>query len=132
MTLREVVKGYREAHSLSQRQFATNCHLSNGYISMVEKNMNPKTGLPVTPSIPALKKIAAGMGMTLNDLFLLVDDTTINIPTASGGKRKKTPTPDNGDGRNSEAMHLYDSLPETQRQEAVKYLRYLAANVNKQ
>lgn len=44
MTLSDFVKEYRKEHDLSQRQFAAICGLSNGYISMLEKNMNPKTG----------------------------------------------------------------------------------------
>ena len=79
MTLRELVITYRNEKGMSQRQFATACGLSNGYISMLEKNVNPKTGLPVTPSLPALKKIAMGMGLTLNDLFLQADDMPVDL-----------------------------------------------------
>ena len=60
MTLSDLVQEYRREHGLSQRQFASICGLSNGYISMLERNVNPKTGQPVTPSLPALKKIADG------------------------------------------------------------------------
>ncbi len=62
MTLSDFVKEYRKEHDLSQRQFAAICGLSNGYISMLERNLNPKTGLPLTPSLPALKKISTAMG----------------------------------------------------------------------
>ena len=48
MTLRELVMDFRKEHGISQRQFANMCGLSNGYISMLERNSNPKTGLPVT------------------------------------------------------------------------------------
>ena len=49
MTLSDLVQEYRREHGLSQRQFASICGLSNGYISMLERNVNPKTGQPVTP-----------------------------------------------------------------------------------
>ena len=62
MTLSDFVKEYRKEHDLSQRLFAAICGLSNGYISMLERNLNPKTGLPLTPSLPALKKISTVMG----------------------------------------------------------------------
>ena len=52
MTLSDLVQEYRREHGLSQRQFASICGLSNGYISMLERNVNPKTGQPVTPSLP--------------------------------------------------------------------------------
>lgn len=79
MTLGEFVTNYRKEHGLSQRQFATKCGVSNGYVSMIEKNLNPKTQLPLIPSIPALTKIASGMGLTLNDLFRLVDEMPVDI-----------------------------------------------------
>jgi transcriptional regulator with XRE-family HTH domain len=41
MTLKDLIIEYRNDHGLSQRQFATACGLSNGYISMLEKEMNP-------------------------------------------------------------------------------------------
>ena len=46
MTLSDLVQEYRREHGLSQRQFASICGLSNGYISMLERNVNPKTGQP--------------------------------------------------------------------------------------
>ena len=57
MNLGEYVVKYRTAHGLSQRKFAEECGLSNGYISMIEKSLNPQTGTKITPSLPALKKL---------------------------------------------------------------------------
>ena len=37
MTLKDLVIKYRADNGLSQRQFALQCGLSNGYISMLEK-----------------------------------------------------------------------------------------------
>ena len=79
MKLGDLIAQYRSVHSLSQRQFASHCGLSNGYVSMLEKGKNPATNKPVTPTIPQLKKIAAGMGMTLMDLLDQVDDMPIDI-----------------------------------------------------
>ena len=85
MTLGTLVAVFRKEHDLSQRQFAMRCGLSNGYISMLEKNNNPKTGLPVTPSLTALKKIAQGMNMSLDELLSLADDMPVDM-TGSGAK----------------------------------------------
>lgn len=79
MKLRDLIKNYRDTHDLSQRQFANQCNLSNGYISILEKGVNPRTGKPVTPTIPQLKKLADGMGMTLNELFDQVDDMPVSL-----------------------------------------------------
>lgn len=83
MTLSELLVQYRLAHDLSQRQFAVRCGVSNGYISMLERNLNPSTGDPVVPSLPTLKKIASGMGMTLDALFAAVDDMPISLDADS-------------------------------------------------
>lgn len=79
MKLGDLIKAFRDEHSLSQRQFAIQCDLSNGYISILEKGINPSTGKPVTPTLPQFKKIAEGMGITLSELFEQVDDMPIDI-----------------------------------------------------
>lgn len=93
MTLSDFVKEYRKDHDLSQRQFAAICGLSNGYISMLEKNLNPKTGLPLTPSLSALKKIADGMGIPLGDMLTVVDDMPVEL-LSSISDEQKAPTSD--------------------------------------
>lgn len=82
MKLGELIKAYRDDHDLSQRQFAIQCRLSNGYISMLEKNLNPKTGRPVTPTIPQLKKLADGMGVTMSTMLEQVDDMDVDLTSA--------------------------------------------------
>lgn len=83
MKLGDLIREYREKQDLSQRQFADKCDLSNGYISILEKGINPNTGRPVTPTIPQLKKLAAGMNITIMEMFELVDDMPIAITTLS-------------------------------------------------
>lgn len=79
MPLSEYIKAYRKRHGLSQRQFANICGLSNGYIAMIERELNPSTGEPITPSLAALKKMASGMGITLAALFAAVDDIPVDM-----------------------------------------------------
>lgn len=79
MTLKDLVIEYMETHGLSQRQFANACGLSNGYISMIERGVNPSTGAKITPTLATLQKLAVGMGMSLNDLFSKVDDMPVDI-----------------------------------------------------
>lgn len=63
MTLGDCIKEYREEHGLSQRQFSEACGLSNAYISILEKNVNPKTNEPPVPTLGAYKKIANVMDL---------------------------------------------------------------------
>lgn len=79
MKLGDLIRSYRDIHGLSQRQFANQCDLSNGYISILEKGINPSTGKPVTPTLPQMKKLADGMAITLSELFEKVDDMPIDV-----------------------------------------------------
>ena len=79
MKLGKIIKEFRERHNLSQRQFATICGLSNGYVSMLEIGKNPNNGEPLTPSLVTLKKLANGMGVTIDDLMIEADDMDIDI-----------------------------------------------------
>lgn len=79
MKLGDLIREYRDKNYLSQRQFADRCGLSNGYISILEKGLNPNTGKPVTPTIPQLKKLASGMNVTVMEMLELVDDMPIDI-----------------------------------------------------
>lgn len=81
MKLGELIRDYRDRQCLSQRQLAEKCDLSNGYISILEKGVNPNTGKPVTPTIPQLKKLASGMNMTMMEMLELVDDMPIDVTT---------------------------------------------------
>ena len=53
------------------------CGLSNGYISMIEKNENPATGKPLELSLPKIKAIAAAMNMTTDELIRMTDGNTL-------------------------------------------------------
>lgn len=77
MKIGQLIKNYREQHSISQRQFALLCNVSNGYISMLEEGRNPKTNEPIVPSLSTMKKIASAMGMSLNQLVSTVDDMDV-------------------------------------------------------
>lgn len=69
MELKDIIKSYREAHRLSQREFAAQCEgITHGYISMIENDLNKSTGKPPRPSMDKLERIARGMGMSFEEL----------------------------------------------------------------
>lgn len=83
MRLSEIIKAYRDSNGLSQRRFASLCKdISNGYLSMIENEVNPSTGKPIVPSLPKLKSIAEAMGMTLDTLISMADDMDVDISSA--------------------------------------------------
>ena len=79
MTLQEYIIRFREDHHLTQRQFAAMCGISSGYMSMIENNMNPRTGKPPVLSVPTIKKLATAMGTTIHELAADLDDEKWSI-----------------------------------------------------
>lgn len=124
MTLKDLIIEYRNDHGLSQRQFATACGLSNGYISMLEKEMNPNTKLPVTPTLPRLKQLASGMGMSLTDLLVKVDDMPVELILDDADSKKLVPEIE--DELDAEIMKIISGLTPEKKQQALSYIQYLA------
>ena len=85
MTLSELIISYRKSNDISQRKFAEICGLSNGYISMLEKNENPKTRQPIKPTLSILNKLSRGMNMNLNTLLTCVDELEILLDDNPSG-----------------------------------------------
>lgn len=69
MTLSEMIKQYRKAKDLSQRDFARRCGLSNSLISILEMGVNPQTGKKPQPDLDTYRKIAIGMNRSVQELF---------------------------------------------------------------
>ena len=79
MTLREYIIRYRKDNALSQRGFAKQCGLTNGYISMLEADENPATGKRILPSLASILKLAKGMNVPLASLLEMVDSDEIRL-----------------------------------------------------
>ncbi len=75
MTLGDIVRQHRKNLGISMYDFAEKCGLSKGYISMIENNVNPINGKPITPSLSTIGQIADGMGMSLIALLELMYDS---------------------------------------------------------
>ena len=123
MLLGEIVQKYREEHHLSQRQFAMKCGISNGYISMIEKNENPATGKPVEVSLPKLKAIANAMNISADELMRITDGDTLvsleaeNVDTSPAYVTKTKEARILGRG--------IDKMPEADRQRAIEMVKLM-------
>ena len=83
MTLGEIIADYLKKNKLSQREFAKQCgDVSYGYISMLIRNVNPATGKPIRPNIDKVASIAAGMGISLDELLRMADDFPMELNAA--------------------------------------------------
>ncbi len=56
------LKVVRQMYGLSQRELAKRAGVTNGFISLIEKNR-------VSPSVSSLKKVLDGIPMTLAEFF---------------------------------------------------------------
>ena len=74
MTLGEIIKKYRNEHNVSMEYVANLCGITKGYVAMLERNVNSKTGRPVKPSIETIIKICNGLHFDFNEVFALLDD----------------------------------------------------------
>lgn len=74
MFLGEIVKKYRSEHRMSMDEFARLSGLSKGYISMLEKNENPRTKKAISPSMDTIKQVSEVTGIDFNDIIEMLDD----------------------------------------------------------
>ena len=96
MKLSTIIIEYRKRMGISQREFSRRCDLSNSYISFLENEYNPKTGKPIVPTIKRYKQLAAGMEITVNELFEILDeDAPVSLadddPSAAFSESVQTP-----------------------------------------
>ena len=81
MKLEDLIKRYREDNNISQREFARRCGLSNSLISIFEMGKNPQTGKTISPDLETYRKLANGMGISVQELFeMLGDGAMVRIP----------------------------------------------------
>ena len=119
MKLSTIITEYRNRMQISQREFARRCDLSNSYISFIEKETNPKTGKPMVPTIEQYKKLADGMGISLQKLFEMLDeDSPVNLAVPILPEPDTPTTP--------EARIIsggIDKMPKERREQALKILQ---------
>lgn len=122
MTIGDVVKNYREKNNISMGEFAGNCGLSKGYISMLENNINPRNNKPISPTLPSIAKIASGMGIELDSLLKMLDgeqpivlsENVENLPALSGLSL-----------RQEELISVYDQLSSGNQDKVLTYSKSL-------
>lgn len=79
MKLSEVLKTFLSDHKMSYREFASRSGVTPGYLSMLVNERNPKTGKPPVPAITTYNAIAEAMGLTLDELFRMIDDSPVSL-----------------------------------------------------
>lgn len=83
MHLGDVIYNFRMAHNkMSLMEFAKLAKLSTAYINQLERNINPKTGESIVPSLETFYKVANAMDISLDELLSKVDE---NQPVGLNG-----------------------------------------------
>lgn len=145
MTLGDCIREYREEHDMSQRQFADKSGISNAYISMLEKNINPKTGEPPSASYDVYAKVADMLRISVHELMEKADESTVFI--GSGAKMSIEPMvmpihPDvlamldqrvNGpeNTQKQQLLSLFDSMTDDSKEKLLDYAQYIMDTQNR-
>lgn len=137
MTLGDCVKEYREYHKLSQRQFAEMCELSNAYISILEKNLNPKTGEAPVPTVGVYKKIANAMGISTQSLMEKANESSVSLGFKMAFDIPAMPfhpdvinmveqrIEDLNNAKEKEILSLFASMTDTDKEKLLDYARFI-------
>ena len=87
MTIGQIIKNYRLERGLSQDDMAERTGLSKSYISILERNRNPKTGEPPVASLKTIKLVAQAIGLDFDAVFSQLDP---NLKIAIGEQLPET------------------------------------------
>ena len=74
MYLGEVIKKYRADPNISPRDCAQLCNLSHTYIAALEKNIDPRTGNPIDPTLDTVKYVSKAMNMSIETVLHILED----------------------------------------------------------
>lgn len=80
MKLSEIVKKYRQENQISMDDFAKRCNLSKGYISMLERDVNPRSKKSISPSLSTINSLSKGMNIDIDTLLKMMEpNENINL-----------------------------------------------------
>lgn len=83
MHLGDIIYNFRMTHNkMSLVEFAKLAKLSTAYINQLERNVNPKTGESIVPSLETFYKVSNAMNISLDELLNMVDE---NQPVGLAG-----------------------------------------------
>lgn len=106
MFLGDLIKQYRTINNLSLRDFALKSGLSHTYISALEKNIDPRTGKPIAPTLDTVKYVAKGMNISIEEILKALDqeqEFIINQDLSSVHKSSSSP--------NFALVFVYGTIP---------------------
>lgn len=91
MKLGEKIKSFRKERNLTMQQLGDLAGKSKGYISILEKGINPQTKKPIEPSLDAIQNIAKALNVDLEELISDTEDV-IKLPKITNDTIEKITT----------------------------------------
>lgn len=73
----QLIKKYRNEHGISMEEFAKRAGISKGYVGMLEKNYNPKTGKEIIPTTKTVECVAKAFGVPVTDVYAKINSHVI-------------------------------------------------------
>lgn len=120
MLLGEIIYDYRKRNGMTMKEFSERSGLTKGYISMLEKNYNPRSKSGITPSIATFKKAAKGMNMDFDKLISMVDNQPVTFTVGS-----KDASTANLDDTERSLLNNYRTLNEPRKKTLYDYSTFL-------
>lgn len=74
MFLGDIILKYRKEMNMSQREFSKKSNMSHSYIAMLEKNIDARTGKPISPTLETIKNVSVATNIPIDDILKLLND----------------------------------------------------------
>ena len=87
MHLGTLIARFREEERMSMDEFASRSGLSKAYISMLERNVNSRSGKPIVPSLETIKAVSGAIGVDFNAVISIIDPALGTKPEPLSHKR---------------------------------------------
>ena len=123
MTIGEIIKEYRKKYTITMDDFAQMSGLSKGYISMLEKNENPRTKLPIMPTTKTLQAVSAVLNISIGELMDKLGDKAEIKNVISAESFALVPAL----GNYLDHAALFTNMDQTEKAQAVKLMTIHAA-----
>ena len=91
MKLGAKIKYFRKERKLTMQQLGDLSGKTKGYISMLEKGVNPQTKKPIVPSLESIQSIAKALSIDLDELISDTEDV-IKLPKITNDTIEKITT----------------------------------------
>lgn len=94
MHIGKFIKKYRDDNKISMAEFAKISGISKAYVSVLEKNKDPRNGKEIIPSIPVIKKVSNAINISFDELLDSLDESqVISLKETETEKDFSSPTP---------------------------------------